>query len=633
MSGGIRHIDLNRACNQACSFCAVRAPDASPMMERARRAAAAVAEAVRAGARGVVFSGGEPTLEPYLPRLLAGARKSGLGQVWLETNGTTLADPQLRAALVEAGLTRAVVAWNAPDPERADAVSGDPGGSERTRLAVRGLLAAGVPVELVVVLTAANRGALADFVREIGQWPVDGRAAVVEVLRYRVLPEARSGLPLAAAVEEVVAALELPLPAHLRLEPVADGGVPACVWPDPRRHGRHLGLDPARAKREAARHQRLPACATCALSEACPGVLPTLQAEVTALARAVHDRSLAEVAPQVETGADADAPWRGLGLRGGPADEAVWRAAMVDEERWLPRPQRWLAQHGPLPDREVAELRLGLRSLVQRELHDVAAAEQVARGLEAEGLLTRVVHSAVVGAAGTRRVQVYVALDPAVLDAAPAIDDQLAGSDAQRDAAMRQLGAWLGYPACCVDAFLQAPGQSDDVLVARMAARQQGTLSALDNWAVVGLRPFSHLPCVPGCPATRARARQVLAALAERDPARVEAWRSALHGAVLTWSFERFVLLRSARRDGPGRWRYADVWTLADLGLGDHVLARPSFRAFELAVAAPLRSGDGLQWSDGGLQVLAGGQVRHTLHLDRAPVVLDFSGVDRPTDS
>ncbi|MBI2392102.1 MAG: radical SAM protein [Deltaproteobacteria bacterium] len=96
-------IALDYRCNLRCLGC--RACDGGD-----ERLAAADALAILRGARarGVAklwIGGGEPTLRPELPKLIAAARSLGFERVLLQTNGLRLAYASYAAAIVDAGLT------------------------------------------------------------------------------------------------------------------------------------------------------------------------------------------------------------------------------------------------------------------------------------------------------------------------------------------------------------------------------------------------------------------------------------------------------------------------------------------------------------------------------------------------
>src|SRR5512141_2983489 len=101
-----RRLDLKLgfACNNRCVFCA--------QGEKRRECGARSVEELmgelmeaRPAASGVVLTGGEPTAYKQLRVVIKAARRLGYRSVQLQTNGRTLSNVKLLAALVEAGLT------------------------------------------------------------------------------------------------------------------------------------------------------------------------------------------------------------------------------------------------------------------------------------------------------------------------------------------------------------------------------------------------------------------------------------------------------------------------------------------------------------------------------------------------
>ena len=98
----VARVITNETCNQACRFCDARRP-----RERASFAAASAVrgriDAVGEDAHELVLTGGEPTLRPDLPALVAQGRRRGV-RVVLETNAARI-DLALARRLA-AGATR-----------------------------------------------------------------------------------------------------------------------------------------------------------------------------------------------------------------------------------------------------------------------------------------------------------------------------------------------------------------------------------------------------------------------------------------------------------------------------------------------------------------------------------------------
>lgn len=81
---------------------------------------------------------------------------------------------------------------------------------------------------------------------------------------------------------------------------------------------------------------------------------------------------------------------------------------------------------------------------------------------------------------------------------------------------LRSLGRLLGYPECCIEAYVagrEAAERDPEAIPERRAARQLESESAEPE--AYWLKDF--FPCRPACPAARAKGREALAALAAAD--------------------------------------------------------------------------------------------------------------------
>ncbi|MBI4569823.1 MAG: radical SAM protein [Planctomycetes bacterium] len=158
-------VRLGLACNERCWFCNV--PPGSPGEENfvpAERVREELARLGRAGVREVSLSGGEPTLRPDLPALVAAARAAGIPGVQIQTNGLALT-PESIAALKNAGLTSVFFALHSHRPEVHDALTEVPGSWARTVAAMEAAGDAGLQVQANIVLVPENVRDLPEFVR------------------------------------------------------------------------------------------------------------------------------------------------------------------------------------------------------------------------------------------------------------------------------------------------------------------------------------------------------------------------------------------------------------------------------------------------------------------------------------
>jgi MoaA/NifB/PqqE/SkfB family radical SAM enzyme len=161
-------IRIRFACNQACRFCFVSTH--LPHPDAARVEAAIDDIAARGGI--AVLSGGEPTLDPELPRYVRRAKARGAREVELQTNATQLTDPARAQELAEAGVDIAFVSLHGATANVGDRVTDAPGTFVQTCLGLDHLLAAGIAVRINYVLCALNHAEFPAFVDLVAtRWP------------------------------------------------------------------------------------------------------------------------------------------------------------------------------------------------------------------------------------------------------------------------------------------------------------------------------------------------------------------------------------------------------------------------------------------------------------------------------
>lgn len=643
MAQASMHLDLNRACDRSCDFCPVRAADKLGPSPRAQAALAGLQRALAQQVRTLTLTGGEPTLEPWLPQLLRRAAAGGIPERVLETHAGSIT-PARAQQLAQAGLTRAVVAINCLDPQVSDQLTGTPGDLQASLQGMVGLLRAGVDVEVTAALLPETAPLLADLRAGL---PALASGLPGRLLRLVVRPIGQSPRPRpllspgdAAAALSAAACAASPLP----LQQASGHELPACVFADPAAALPLLSLSRQRAEREAGRHVRIAACAVCSVREVCPGVRPALAPRLPADQPPAPDHLLAMVqdVDSVVGGADQPLPttpdavailWPGLCRSLGLVASTPLPAAVANAiaHQQAPAGPLWPIESSAF-DREALELEAGLRQLLRREVPDPNRVDQAVATLRRRGFAVAQLTSEVAGVGGLPRHHVFAARDPAVLQAATALDRDLGGSHLQKAKAIRQFGLWFGYPPCCVEAFLRGAALDDAVLVADRAQRQADQqLPWVQNWVVVPLRLGSWLPCAPDCARSLEQMRAVASLLQQAAPGWLRSVRPLLQAPALALGFDRVVMLPGAVRGTgqPGQtvWHYQQV---VDLGqLDGHVapMPRPLWLAFGWLVTDALRRGTTLV-RDGNLLRIVDNE-REVTRLQfavAAPRVLDFTG-------
>lgn len=118
------YIQVTRQCNQRCRFCS---NPPNEVLRTLEESCALVDDLRRQGYDGVILTGGEPTLEPSLPELIAYCREVGL-PVRMITNGVRLSDAELLDRLIDAGLSHCHLSLHSHLAEVQDELTGNPGG-------------------------------------------------------------------------------------------------------------------------------------------------------------------------------------------------------------------------------------------------------------------------------------------------------------------------------------------------------------------------------------------------------------------------------------------------------------------------------------------------------------------------
>ncbi len=229
-----------------------------------------------------------------------------------------------------------------------------------------------------------------------------------------------------------------------------------------------------------------------------------------------------------------------------PAAERVERAALIRYDA----PRRV----------DLVALRRGARSVAKFEDLTANVAGALARRLASEGLRTRVE-----GPYGRRFDAALSVSGPgdrySVIASHGLAADALAEAERDRsDDGARRAGALLGYPPCCVDAFVQIARSPD----ADRDGVNEACLRALADAGPIhwSLHPLSHLspvafaPCHGRCPRAMAFARKVFDAVRADDPRAAETTRRTLLTPVLALRVSAHWALVGGADDGE-RLRYA----------------------------------------------------------------------------
>lgn len=272
-SAGHRFVELrvNRACNEACRFCNTP-PDSPTIIDGDAAVHAAIAAAAAGGCRDLLLTGRETTLAPALPAYVAAARALGIANVRVQTNATTLGHGPVLARLLDAGVTEFEVSLHTLRAETFAALIGPAGLLAHAEAGLDALAAAGTPVTIVTVLTAANLDEVPGLVATIARrWPTVRRLVLSPVAPVGdgagaldlLVPYGRLGAVVAAALTAAAAAgVEASVPARC--------GLPPCVLPAALRD-RHDAVRGDRGGPIEPGKRKPPGCGGCALDARCAG--------------------------------------------------------------------------------------------------------------------------------------------------------------------------------------------------------------------------------------------------------------------------------------------------------------------------------------------------------------------------
>ena len=162
---------LTYGCNNNCAHC-YNEPGRGKKMLTVEQWKAVLDKVDQAAIPHVVFTGGEPTLVPFLPELVRYADQLGIVS-GMNTNGRLLRNEALCAELSEASLDHVQVTLESVHPEIHDAMVGAKGAWEETVAGIRMAVKHDIYINTNTTLLKDNASAeeinaLSDFLKELG---------------------------------------------------------------------------------------------------------------------------------------------------------------------------------------------------------------------------------------------------------------------------------------------------------------------------------------------------------------------------------------------------------------------------------------------------------------------------------
>jgi molybdenum cofactor biosynthesis enzyme MoaA len=267
-------IPVNDVCNAGCPYCGIDRTGHTPTADVRK----ALSRASSVGTE-VTFGGGEPTLDPRLPKLLSKAGELGLETRQVETNGLRFSDPKFMKVVADAGLERARVMLPASDATTWEQTTRLPGALELAWEGISNLIASDVAVDLIVPVSQSNVDHLAPLLKRIAK---DIPSVCSIQLRPVFFSPDPQGRPLPGEVKKLVKEHVVPPPllasalvqaltvgeAHgLKVELDLAGGLPLCSL---RRSP--MALQSVSGRRVTYTYAE--GCGDCAMFERCGGANP-----------------------------------------------------------------------------------------------------------------------------------------------------------------------------------------------------------------------------------------------------------------------------------------------------------------------------------------------------------------------
>ncbi|MFK8000431.1 MAG: hypothetical protein AB8H86_12595 [Polyangiales bacterium] len=205
-----------------------------------------------------------------------------------------------------------------------------------------------------------------------------------------------------------------------------------------------------------------------------------------------------------------------LSAAGGRCLAVRWQASEFPWPAWPEELRLGFPSAGALwpADFELLGLWLGTRRVAKRDALSPEATRRRIAWWREQGVVVSVVDGVVLGA-----------LDEATLAEAVAAQRALTSDE---DMASSFFGDALGYPPCCVRAYLELAARDD---AAMADARLGGAGGPPENGFLIGpLALLSHTPCSPQCKPSASLARRLLKAMDARAPGFEARWRRVATG-------------------------------------------------------------------------------------------------------
>lgn len=267
---------LTRRCNFDCAFCVRHDVDArefrglADLLEEARESRDERSERV-------ILTGGEPTLHPQFPEIVAAlADQTGL-PIAVETNGSVIGRPGVASHLSQLGLTHVSVMVPGPDDLATEELTRVRGARAVAATGIAAALDAGLAVSAVLPLTRQRLDRLPEECRDLAEtFPTLERVVFQRLAPSEAPPSGASAIPAVSTLAPALArAAEVLRDRRIPMEMGAGETVPFCLAagleevPELFRLPRQSVAKWIEERRE--RGHAIP-CGACAMAPFCPGL-------------------------------------------------------------------------------------------------------------------------------------------------------------------------------------------------------------------------------------------------------------------------------------------------------------------------------------------------------------------------
>jgi len=157
-------IKIGFACNNRCKFC-VQGDKRNICKPKPSKAVELILKRNAGKYKGVVFTGGEPTLRNDIIRLVRVAKKLGYGRIQIQTNGRLFSYPEFCEDMIDAGANEFSPAIHGPNSSVHDFLTSAEGSFIQTIRGIRNLRRSKQYVLTNTVITTSNFRLLPEIAR------------------------------------------------------------------------------------------------------------------------------------------------------------------------------------------------------------------------------------------------------------------------------------------------------------------------------------------------------------------------------------------------------------------------------------------------------------------------------------